>query len=249
MKHLFEFESFNEGIAGLFKSAADNLTKENPEGSNKGEKVNKMLTKAEASPGDPWCAAYVYSIFTEAGLPNEIVQKIPKTPKVKELWEKSTKAKRITKEQALSNPGLIKPGMVFCYLTKNSSGSHGPAGHTGIVVSVNTQEKSWSGFEGNANPIDGSREGYGTFYIKRRMEDPSISKDPKEKPALLLGFIDYLEGYRQGKDYDEFKNSLNAASSKYSQFTKSEIERLNKDPKISDQHAKNYANRLKTGKG
>jgi len=249
MKHLFEFESFNEGIAGLFKSAADNLTKENPEGSNKGEKVNKMLTKAEASPGDPWCAAYVYSIFTEAGLPNEIVQKIPKTPKVKELWEKSTKAKRITKEQALSNPGLIKPGMVFCYLTKNSSGSHGPAGHTGIVVSVNPQEKSWSGFEGNANPIDGSREGYGTFYIKRRMEDPSISKDPKEKPALLLGFIDYLDGYRQGKDYDEFKNNLNAASSKYSQFTKSEIERLNKDPKISDQHAKNYANRLKTGKG
>ena len=66
---------------------------------------------------------------------------------------------------------------------------------------------------------------------------------------LLLGFIDYLDGYRQGKDYDEFKNNLNAASSKYSQFTKSEIERLNKDPKISDQHAKNYANRLKTGKG
>jgi hypothetical protein len=154
-------------------------------------------------------------------------------------------AKRITKEQALKNPELVKPGMVFCYLTKNSSGSHGPAGHTGIVVNVNVQEKSWSGFEGNANPIDGSREGYGTFYIKRKMEDPSISKEAKEKPALLLGFIDYLDGYRKGNDYEEFKNNLNTAASKYSEFTKSEINRLNRDPKISVQHAKNYANRLK----
>ena len=245
MKHLFEFENFNEGISGLFKSAMDNMTKENPEGSNKGEKVNQMLTKGDASPGDPWCAAYVYSVFSEAGLPQEVAAKIPKTPRVKDLWEKSTKAKKITREQALSNPSLIKPGMVFCYLTKNSKGSHGPAGHTGIVVGVNAQEKTWSGFEGNSNPIDGSREGYGTFYIKRGIADPSISKDPKERPALLLGFIDYLDGYRQGKDYEEFKKNLNAASSKYSSFTKSEIDRLNRNPELSKLHAKNYANRLR----
>lgn len=245
MKHLFEFENFNEGISGLFKSAMDNMTKENPEGSNKGDKVNQMLTKDDATPGDPWCAAYVYSVFSEAGLPKELTAKIPKTPKVKELWEKSTKAKRITKEQALGNPALIKPGMVFCYLTKNSKGGHGPAGHTGIVVGVNAQEKTWSGFEGNSNPIDGSREGYGTFYIKRSIADPSISKDPKERPALLLGFIDYLDGYRQGKDYEEFKKNLNAASTKYSTFTKSEIDRLNKNPELSKLHAKNYANRLR----
>jgi len=245
MKHLFEFENFNEGISGLFKSAMDNMTKENPEGSNKGERVNQMLIKGDASPGDPWCAAYVYSVFSEAGLPQEVTAKIPKTPRVKDLWEKSTKAKRITKEQALSNPSLIKPGMVFCYLTKNSKGSHGPAGHTGIVVGVNAQEKTWSGFEGNSNPIDGSREGYGTFYIKRGIADPSISKDPKERPALLLGFIDYLDGYRQGKDYEEFKKNLNAASSKYSAFTKGEIDRLNKNPELSKLHAKNYANRLR----
>jgi hypothetical protein len=243
VKYLFEFESFNEGIAGLFKSAADNLTKENPEGANKGEMVDKMLTKTGASPGDPWCAAYVYSVFSEAGLPKEILNKIPKTPSVKQLWEKSTNAKKITKEDALNNPGLIKPGMVFCYLTKNSKGGHGPAGHTGIVVVNHQNEKAWSGFEGNANPIDGSREGYGTFYIKRGIADPSISKDPKERPALLLGFIDYLDGYRQGKDYDEFKKNLNLAASKYSEFTKNEIQRLKSNPKLADEHAKNYANR------
>ena len=82
MKHLFEFDNFNEGISGLFKSAMDNMAKENPEGSNKGEKINPMLTKADAAPGDPWCAAYVYSTFTEAGLPSEVIQKIPKTPRV-----------------------------------------------------------------------------------------------------------------------------------------------------------------------
>ena len=120
-------------------------------------------------------------------------------------------------------------------------------GDTGQIDIRNKTESSLDSLANNvnANPIDGSREGYGTFYIKRKMDDPSISKEAKEKPALLLGFIDYLDGYRQGKDYDEFKKNLNLAASKYSEFTKSEINRLNKDPKISVQHAKNYANRLK----
>lgn len=243
MKHIFEFKKFNEDISGLFKSALDNITKENPEGSNKGDKVEKMQSKSGAVSGDPWCAAYVYTVFSEAGLPKEIMDKIPKTPSVKQLWEKSTTAKKITREEALKNPSLIQPGMVFCYLTKNSKGGHGPAGHTGIVVVNHPDEKSWSGFEGNANPIDGSREGYGTFYIKRGIADPSISKDPKERPALLLGFIDYLDGYRTGKDYQAFKTNLNSAASKYNEFTKSEIQRLKSNPKISDEHAKNYANR------
>ena len=246
MKHLFEYESFNEGIAGLFKSAANNIAKENPEGSNKGDKVEVMQSKSGTTPGNPWCAAYVYSVFAEAGLPAEVMSKIPQTPSVKQLWEKTTNAKKISREEALKNPNLIQPGMVFCYLTKNSKGSHGPAGHTGIVVVNHPDQKAWSGFEGNANPVDGSREGYGTFYIKRKIEDPSISSDPKEKPALLLGFIDYLDGYRTGKDYEAFKKNLKDAAAKYADFTRAEISRLKSDPKLADVHANNYKNRFKS---
>lgn len=246
MKHLLEFESFFESLGDFFDSAVKNLTKENPEGANKGDKVESMQTKVGTTPGQPWCAAYVYSVFADAGLPKEIMDKIPRTPSVKQLWEQSTKAKKITREDALANPDLVKPGMVFCYLTKNSSGKHGPAGHTGIVANVYPKEKAWEGFEGNANPIDGSREGYGTFFVKRNIADPSISSDEKERPALLLGFIDYLDGFRQGPDYLKFQKELSQAISKYQTFTKSEIQRLKSNPEISDIHAKNYKNRFKS---
>jgi hypothetical protein len=245
MKYLFEYELFNEGISDILKSAGNKLTKENPEGSNRGKGVEDMQRKSGASAGDPWCAAFVYSVFIDANLPKEITSKIPKTPAVRILWEKSKASKIITKEEALKNPEKILPGMVFCYLSKNQQGKHGPAGHTGIVLKNHPKEKAWTGIEGNSNPIDGSREGYGTFLLKRKIEDPSISSDPKEKPALLLGFIDYLDGFREGKDYEVFIKNLEILMSKYDKFTKNEIQRLKSNPKILDIHADNYKNRFK----
>lgn len=245
MKHILEFQSFNEDISGLFKSAANQITLENPEGSNKGDKVEKMQKLTGTTPGQPWCAAYVYSVFHDANLPQEILKKIPRTPSVKQLWSKSSDSLKITKEQALKNPALVKPGMVFCYLTKNSSGGHGPAGHTGIVTSVDTRTKMWTGMEGNSNPVDGSREGYGTFLISRSISDPSISSEEKEHPALLLGFIDFLKDYRQGPEYKKFLTNVQDTSKKYWNFTKKEISRIKSNPKIADIHAENYKNRFK----
>jgi hypothetical protein len=244
VKHLLEFEIFNEDISGLFKSAAKQIALENPEGSNKGDKVERMQKLAGTTPGQPWCAAYVYSVFHDAGLPKEILEEIPRTPSVKQLWDRSSSSQKITREQALKNPSLVKPGMVFCYLTKNSKGGHGPAGHTGIVTSVDAGNKKWTGIEGNSNPVDGSREGYGTFLISRGIADPSISSEEKEHPALLLGFIDFLKDFRKGPDYKKFLQSTQETARKYLDFTKKEISRIKANPKLADIHARNYKNRF-----
>jgi hypothetical protein len=245
MKHVLEFETFNEDISGLFKSAANQIALENPEGSNKGDKVERMQKLAGTTPGQPWCAAYVYSVFHDANLPEEVLDEIPRTPSVKQLWDKSDDSLKITRDQALRNPSLIKPGMVFCYLTKNSKGAHGPAGHTGIVTSVDTAKKMWTGMEGNSNPVDGSREGYGTFLISRSISDPSISSEAKEHPALLLGFIDYLKDHRKGPEYKKFLANVSAAARKYWDFTKKEISRIKSNPKLASIHAMNFKNRFK----
>ena len=248
MKNLLNFKSFNEGIESIWASSIKNIGLEDKPGSNKGPLVQKMQNNVKANPGDPWCAAYVYTVFKEANLPKEIMEKIPKTAAVIELWKKSEsnkKIKTISAEDASNNPELIKPGMVFCYLTrKPGEGSpvYPGSGHTGIIVSVDPTAKTWTGIEGNTNPLDGAREGFGTFLIKRSFSEPSISKDPQNKPTKLLGFIDFLDGHRE-QDLDGFEEELKKVIDKYTQFTNGEMSKIKKNPDLLNQYEENYKKR------
>jgi len=248
MRNIKRFTEFVfEGLSGLTKSALDAVTLEDPPGSNKGDKVEVMQRSVGISPGDPWCAAFVYSIFKNANLDPAIMGRIPKTGGVNKMWQSATNAKKITKEEALKNPDLILPGMVFFYLTKNDKGQYPGTGHTGMVIKVDKNNKTITSIEGNTNPFDGAREGFGSFVITRKIEDPSISKDPKLHPSKMLGFIDFLDGYRNPEDleYSKFIKSLGKIELAYRNQTIEEIWKIQKFPGILDQYALNYENRDK----
>jgi hypothetical protein len=251
------YDFLNEGvpysvefIKGLIKSFVDTLkisqkAEESPRGSNKGKEVEAMQKAAGTTPGNPWCAAFVYDVFSKSGIGSYEKNKIPVTPSVRIHWEKSKGAK-ITAEQALKNPNLIKPGMAFFYLTRNEKGEYPGSGHTGIVLSVNPQEKNFSSLEGNTNPVDGAREGYGSFLVTRNLNDPSISTKKSDHPAKLLGFIDYFAPYRGSSFDSSLKDEIEKAISNVFK-TKTEREKsfLSSNPWVLKDYEKNYKERFK----
>jgi hypothetical protein len=93
-----------------------------------------------------------------------------KTGGCQDHWNR-TKAKKITRDQAMNNPNLVKPGSIFILKTGKTSG------HTGLV------EKVEAGFiytiEGNSNPA-GSSNGIGVFRLKFRKIN-----------SINLGFVEY----------------------------------------------------------
>lgn len=243
IKKFLEF--INEDLADLESSALKSITLEDPPGSNKGERVEIMQRNVGISPGDPWCAAFVYTFFKDANLDSELIKRIPKTGAVSKMWQLSSGIKKISKDQALSDPNLILPGMVFCYLSRNESGQYTGKGHTGVVISVDPNNKTITSIEGNTNPLDGSREGFGSFLVTRKIDDPSISKDPKEHPAKMLGFIDFLDGYRNDDStgYKEFIDSLPSIENSYKKHTDMEITKIKEHPELLDQYSDNYKNK------
>jgi hypothetical protein len=41
-------------------------SEESPRGSNKGPTINPLLKNVSASPGEPWCVAFVYNVFNNS---------------------------------------------------------------------------------------------------------------------------------------------------------------------------------------
>lgn len=243
-----ESASFEEKVKALINSFYNSIkstqVEELPRGSNKGPKIVPLLRNAGANPGDPWCAAFVHEVLTKTALSSDIKKTIPKTPGVLSHWEK-TGAKKL-EYKSEKNIDKILPGMVFCYLTKGSKGTYPGKGHTGIVMSVDKSKKSWTGVEGNANPSDGSREGYGTFIVTRNIKDPSISKDSKDHPAKLLGFIDYFADYRNIVGFTEALTAkLGALTNVLLPKTNKEIAYLKANPQVLKDYEENYNNRKK----
>jgi CHAP domain/Putative peptidoglycan binding domain len=132
---------------------------EEPPGSNKGPVVNQYLASVGLPPGLFWCAAFVYWCFDKASLTLNKKNPLVKTGHVMTHWNKTT-GKKITTDEAMNKPSLIKPGHIFIMNTGGSSG------HTGIV------EKVEGGFvhtiEGNSNNA-GSRNGIGVFRLQRKI--------------------------------------------------------------------------------
>jgi len=244
------FENTNQSVIDSFKKAiSDTNAEESPRGSNKGPNVEVLQGGVNINPGDPWCAAFIYGVLSKTLFSQEIKNKIAKTGSVQNQWN-TTKGKKVINKPNLDINSVL-PGMIFCYLSKDKkTGGYPGNGHTGIILSVDKQKKEWTGIEGNANPIDGSREGYGTFIVTRKFADPSISKDNAEHPAKLLGFIDYFSTYRNTPQFTvSLSNSLNDLSNKLLPKTRKEIAYLKANPKVLYDYERNYKNRHKKPTG
>lgn len=157
-------------LAAALKVASSQVgIMENPEGSNGGPEVDAYLKSVGLGTGFYWCAAFVYWCFQQAsvtlGKPNPVF----KTAGCINHWNK-TKGKKFAAEDAVENPGLLKPGQIF--IINHGRGS----GHTGLIETIE------GGFlhtiEGNSNPA-GSSNGIGVFRLERK-----ISK-------INQGFIEY----------------------------------------------------------
>lgn len=111
---------------------------------NSGPLIDEWLHNVGCHPGDPWCAAYAWSVVDEAsrtlGLPNPL----RKTGSVHWLWQTAPSWLRV---------GIPAQGAIFCI-------DHGAGkGHCGIVVShIPGAEPMMRTIEGNTN-AEGSREG------------------------------------------------------------------------------------------
>jgi CHAP domain len=151
---------------------AATAVREVPANSNRGPRVEEYQTRAGSPKGLAWCASFVYWCFDEAakalGRPDPVVR----TAGVLKHWQQSGEAgaKRILKAQAIENPALLKPGMIFVM-------SHGAGlGHTGIIESVNGGLLST--IEGNTDASK-TREGGGVYRLTRKVTE------------INVGFIDY----------------------------------------------------------
>jgi hypothetical protein len=233
-------------INSFYSAVKSTQAEESPRGSNKGPKVEPLLKGVQANAGDPWCAAFVYGVLSKTAFSKDIKDQIPADAAVRLHWANS-KGKKIEGYPKTIDINSILPGMVFCYLSIDKKTKKYPGhGHTGIVLSVDKSKKSWTGVEGNANPLDGSREGYGTFIVSRNLSDPSISGDPKEHPAKLLGFIDYFAPYRKTPGFTEALTlKLKSLTNELLPKTKNEIAYLKTHPKVLSDYEQNYNNRNK----
>lgn len=142
---------------------------EDPPGSNRGPQVEKYLASAGCSPGDPWCASFLYWCFSEAAKSLGIKNPMVRTGSCIYLWENTT-GRKISGTQCTDNPSLVRPGFIF--IMDHGSGK----GHTGIVRSV--EDGYFNSIEGNTN-IAGSREGLAVAGLKRKIN------------TINAGFIDY----------------------------------------------------------
>jgi len=162
-------------LAKVVKIAAGEAkrgVREIPRNSNCGPDVENYQACAGSSPGTAWCCAFVYWSFDRAADSLGIANPMVRTASCMEHWRLAQKkgARRIPAAEALGDPSLVRPGMVFII-------DHGGGlGHTGLVEAVRAGVLTT--IEGNT---DGSktREGGGVYRLTRGLAE--INK----------GFIDY----------------------------------------------------------
>ena len=155
-----------------------------PPGSNRGPMVDQYLRSTNIDPdhstsdGRAWCMAFVYWVFQGAATRLGAANPLPRTAGCLDHWNRAATiagARRVTTQDAIANPALVKPGSIFIY-----DFGHGQ-GHAGIVARVAPGGRLTT-LEGNSND-NGSREGVGVFELDRRtLAD-----------AGLKGFVDYSE--------------------------------------------------------
>ena len=146
--------------------------REQPKNSNRGPEVEQYLRRVGLGPGFSWCCAFVYWCFDEAAAAAHRTDPMFRTAGCLAHWNNApaTGARRISRSQAVADPSLVKPGLVFIM------DFGGGAGHTGLVESVSGGLVTT--IEGNTD-ASMTREGGGVYRLHRKVGD--INK----------GFIDY----------------------------------------------------------
>ena len=142
---------------------------EDPPGSNKGPRVEEYLRAVDLGPGYAWCCAFVFWCFMMACLKLNRPNPFLKTAGCMQLWKKSGGV-IIKLKEALANPALLEPGLVF--IISRGDGK----GHTGIVTGV--QDGYILTIEGNTNNTHAS-EGVMVCALRRKIS------------TISLGFIKY----------------------------------------------------------
>ncbi|WP_290874321.1 CHAP domain-containing protein [Aquabacterium sp.] len=151
---------------------ADKAVREKPPNSNRGPEVDAYLKRAGVSPGLAWCCAFTYWCFDEAAKAASRANPMFKTAGCQAHWNgaPSQGARRILRHQAVADPGLVQPGMLFIMAFT------GGTGHTGFIERV--EGGLLHTIEGNTDASK-TREGGGVYRLTRKVGD--INK----------GFIDY----------------------------------------------------------
>lgn len=146
--------------------------REVPPNSNRGPEVEAYLASVGLGRGNPWCCAFTYWCFEQAAQARRRANPMVRTGGCLAHWNGAVAkgAQRIPKDDAVNNPALVKPGMVFIM------DFGGGKGHTGFVVAV--RGGLIDTVEGNTDASQ-SREGGGVYQLTRKLVD--VNK----------GFIDY----------------------------------------------------------
>lgn len=177
-------EILNEGAIALQDKAADanvfaailkkyNGIKEvNPPGKNNhGPDVEAIQKRVGLNAGQPWCQAFVYTVFDDFCKQKGIPNPVPKVGGVLNHWNMAPSDSKITREQAIADPTKVKAGQVFA---KSSPARGASAGHTGIVIGVTADGSSFMTLDGNSS-------------------DSVVVRTYKMSMPGLKGFVDYFQ--------------------------------------------------------
>jgi len=205
-----EEESISTDLTNSGKTFADILSKnakvkERPKGSNRGPEVDRYVKTAGLNPenGYPWCMAFVYTMFDDFTRKMSIKNPLIKTAGVLDHWNNADRSLKININDIRSNPSLMKPGQIFIQ-------DHGKGkGHTGIVVSVNAQNRTFTTIEGNGVETDtATREGDKVVRNTRQMSQDN-----------LVGVIDYFKGNRDEEFEQTISKEVAGTASTYAEDT------------------------------
>jgi hypothetical protein len=165
-------DPFLARVLGLAAGEEAKAVREKPLNSNRGPQVNAYLARIGLNPGYAWCCAFVYWCFDEAALAVRRSNPMVRTGGCLRHWNAAPPAgaRRILAHEAVADPSLLRPGMVFIM-------DHGRGlGHTGFIESVDGGFVST--IEGNTD-ASMTREGGGVYRLRRKLAE--INK----------GYIDY----------------------------------------------------------
>ncbi|MFL6846138.1 MAG: CHAP domain-containing protein [Allosphingosinicella sp.] len=149
-------------VLALNEAIGEIGVREVPPGSNGGPRVDQYLESVGVGSGRFWCMAFVYFCYREAARHGGLANPFPRTAGCVAAWNRvkaSSPARLVTRAQAIANPSVVKPGMVFIH------DYGGGRGHTGFVESLSGA--ALRTVEGNADPLGGSN-GLGVFRVNRR---------------------------------------------------------------------------------
>jgi hypothetical protein len=146
--------------------------REVPPNSNRGPEVAIYLASVGLPERNPWCCAFTYWCFAQAAKKLNRGNPMVRTGGCLAHWNGAPAkgATRIPKSNAVNDPSLLRPGMIF--IMEFGGGK----GHTGFIESV--QGGQIATVEGNTDASK-TREGGGVYRLTRKLVE--INK----------GFIDY----------------------------------------------------------